>query len=643
VSLNAERYIAEALDSALAQSFTNFEILIVDGGSTDGTLDIVRDREALSDGRLRWVSEPDDGLYEAMNKGLAGAHGEFVVYLGADDHLTPGALDAVAGLLAAQPEVDIVCGATRVLGPHGDWCEPASVLVRRGLPQRAPSRHQSIFVRARRLRAAGGFDTRYAIAADYDAYLRIRDAGARQALIPETLSEFRLGGTSSTSAVATARDYRDIRIAHGANSAVEGVVVWKSVLGVWLHAASKKLQRDRSHSRPVVEGARLRVLVVSLGRRGGVTEYGYLMSKALTQYCDLAAITSAGAENRERWPALHVPHLEVATFTNVPTMLLSSLAFWRFARMRAFAREFRPDVIYYPGGHAWKPILGFILPRSAITVLTVHDPELHTGEDTLSFRLLAAVNRLRVYGYVLLNHSQRQAFIAKHHFPPTSVDVIPLGVFDGFADACAPLTDFDGLNDLAPIRGRFVLFLGRIQRYKGIDILLSAYRATPKHLRMPLVIAGAGEFSHAEKQLLASVGDEGVHVINRWLTDAEVASLVSAARFVVLPYTSATQSGVIPLASAFGIPAIASDTGGIAEQVVDGETGMLFPAGDPQALALALQRASRLSESDYEALSSGARAFAQSNWSWSTLAQRLLDFFATLKAGGPPAASDALD
>jgi len=382
---------------------------------------------------------------------------------------------------------------------------------------------------------------------------------------------------------------------------------------------------DRADSR------RMRVLVVSLGRRGGVTEYGYLMTKALAQQCDVAAITSSGAENRERWEELAIPHLEVKTFSGVISMLISAFAFWRFAQMRKFAREFRPDAIYYPGGHAWKPILGFILPRSAITVLTVHDPELHSGEDTLSFRLLAAVNRLRVYGYVLLNRAQLPAFIAKHHLPPTSVRVIPLGVFDGYTDAVKPLAQWDGLAQLEPLTGRFALFVGRIQRYKGIDTLLAAYSTLPADERIPLVIAGAGEFSAAEKQLLESLPGAEIHVVNRWLSDAELASIVSAARFVVLPYSSATQSGVIPLASVFGVPAIASDTGGLAEQVVDGETGLLFAVGDTVALARDLTRAYAMSEAEYSAMSLRAQEFARDHWSWSELAGQLLDFFDTLR------------
>lgn len=151
----------------------------------------------------------------------------------------------------------------------------------------------------------------------------------------------------------------------------------------------------------------LRVLVVTLGRFGGVTEYGWMMTKALAAHCEVAAVYSASAENRRKWEALDVPRLKIPTFASIPGMLLSFLDFPRFARIWRFARKFEPDIIYYPGGHAFKPVLDMVLPRRARIVLTVHDPQLHEGEDSLLFRLLDSVNRIRVHGYVLLNETQR--------------------------------------------------------------------------------------------------------------------------------------------------------------------------------------------------------------------------------------------
>lgn len=377
---------------------------------------------------------------------------------------------------------------------------------------------------------------------------------------------------------------------------------------------------------------RLRVLVVSLGRRGGVTRYGQLMAEGLENTCEVAAISATTAENRTKWARLGDRHLETVTFSSVGTMLASFFAVGRFLRMRAFAKAFAPDVIYYPGGHAWKPVLDLVLPRAAKVVLTVHDPEPHPGEDTTAARMLAWANRLRVDGYVLLNAAQRDSFIQRHHLDSSRIVTIPLGVFDDLLHAERPLADVPGLERVAAVSGRYLLFVGRIHRYKGLKSLLTAYSTLPTASRLPLVIAGAGTFSDAERSLLASSPRDQVIVVNHWLDDVELASLAAAARFVVLPYVAATQSGVIPLASAFGVPAIASDAGALAEQVVDGRTGWLYPAGDVQALAAALSAAVAMNEEDHDAMARECLQHARSEWAWSLLAQRLHRFFTTLVA-----------
>lgn len=251
VCLNAEEHIAGAIESVLAQTWSDYEYVVVDGGSTDGTVDVIRSYEPRFDGRMRWASEPDGGLYEAMNKGLAVARGEYVEFLGADDRLRPGALEAVANAADVTPPPDIVCGATHVTGPDGSWDDLPRRVLRRGLPARVPASHQSTFTRREVVEAVGGFDVRFRIAADYDLYLRLVRSGRSERLLDDVLSEFRLGGASSRSARATAREYRDVRIAHGANRTVEEFVMLKSTAAASLFALWMRL----FHRAPARSGA----------------------------------------------------------------------------------------------------------------------------------------------------------------------------------------------------------------------------------------------------------------------------------------------------------------------------------------------------------------------------------------------------
>jgi len=234
VCLNPGPYLAEALESVAAQDFSSYELVLIDGGSTDGTLDTIRDLESRFGNRMHWSSESDEGLYDAMNKALGAACGEYVAYLGADDRLAPGALATVERVLQVTDRPEIVAGAVRVFGGARDWIERPRSFAQRRMPKRAPVRHQSMFVSRRALADAGGFDTRFRIAADYDLYLRLVESGAREVLIDDVLSEFRLGGVSSANVVKTAREYRDVRVEHGANPVWQNLVAAKSIAAAWL-------------------------------------------------------------------------------------------------------------------------------------------------------------------------------------------------------------------------------------------------------------------------------------------------------------------------------------------------------------------------------------------------------------------------
>ena len=112
-TFNQGNFIEETILSIIDQDFKNFEIIIIDGGSNDGTLDIVKKYE--SDISF-WISEPDTGQSNAINKGLKKVTGEIVTWLNSDDYYEPGALKSVVKLFEQYPEADIVHGKSRLFG-----------------------------------------------------------------------------------------------------------------------------------------------------------------------------------------------------------------------------------------------------------------------------------------------------------------------------------------------------------------------------------------------------------------------------------------------------------------------------------------------------------------------------------------------
>ncbi|TMQ68829.1 MAG: glycosyltransferase [Candidatus Eisenbacteria bacterium] len=140
------------------------------------------------------------------------------------------------------------------------------------------------------------------------------------------------------------------------------------------------------------------------------------------------------------------------------------------------------------------------------------------------------------------------------------------------------------------VDGEVAVFFGYVRRYKGLDLLLSAW---PRVLeRRPVTLVAAGEFYEdaAPYRALARAAGERVRLLDHYLPDDEVEALFKAADVVVLPYRSATQSGVTHVAYALGVPVIITDVGGLGETVRAEETGLVVPPEDPAALADAVVR-----------------------------------------------------
>ena len=114
-SFNQAKYLEETIDSILSQKYPNLEYIIMDGGSTDGSVEIIK---KYSDHLVHWESNPDGGQYEAIQKGFARSHGEIMAYLNSDDLYFPWTLKAVAEIFTKFPQVDWLMTANIVKTPH---------------------------------------------------------------------------------------------------------------------------------------------------------------------------------------------------------------------------------------------------------------------------------------------------------------------------------------------------------------------------------------------------------------------------------------------------------------------------------------------------------------------------------------------
>lgn len=204
-SFNQAAFIGRTIDSVLAQTGEfDLDYRVIDGGSRDGTLDVLRGYGA----RLAWISEPDRGQIDAINKGLRGTTGDVVGWINSDDTLLPGALARVAAAFAAHPDAEWVHGRCRIIDEHDRT-------MRRwvSLYKHYRCRHHSfdnlmtenyvsqmtVFWRRRVHDEIGYLDPALDLAFDYDLFLRLARRGA-PVYLDDELACFRMYGTSKSGA-----------------------------------------------------------------------------------------------------------------------------------------------------------------------------------------------------------------------------------------------------------------------------------------------------------------------------------------------------------------------------------------------------------------------------------------------------------
>jgi glycosyltransferase involved in cell wall biosynthesis len=186
---NGATTLQKCINSIKAQTFQDFEYLIIDGASSDGTIELIRDN---SDVISFAVSEEDRGLYFAMNKGLKLARGKYVGILNADDTYFPNTLDLVQEAIRKDLTINVIYGAMSY------FSQPDQVhfIHSDELPKRMIF-HPTCFVSSDTYKRIGEFDTKYQVAADYEFIMRCFRAGEQFLGLDKVLASFSEGGTSA--------------------------------------------------------------------------------------------------------------------------------------------------------------------------------------------------------------------------------------------------------------------------------------------------------------------------------------------------------------------------------------------------------------------------------------------------------------
>ena len=222
---NGGKYLEECIRSVLSQNYENFEYIIIDGGSTDGTVDIIK---SYSDKVAYWISEPDQGIYDAWNKGLTIAKGEWISFVGADDLLYPGCIQMYVNHISCHPnrdklefissQIELVeedLTTLRIVGAAWKW---------ESFKVNMTTWHVGCFHSVNLFEKYGAFDSSYKSSGDYELLLRPKN-NLHTSFLNKVTAKMRVGGISSVNLYQAINETYKAKINNGILSPLKGEVL----------------------------------------------------------------------------------------------------------------------------------------------------------------------------------------------------------------------------------------------------------------------------------------------------------------------------------------------------------------------------------------------------------------------------------
>lgn len=355
--------------------------------------------------------------------------------------------------------------------------------------------------------------------------------------------------------------------------------------------------------------------------RGGIAQFNASLFRVLEKQATIRAFTFT-----RQYPDLLFPGQTQLIQPGDPAdpipadRCLDTINPWTWYRTARLIASWNPDVLIMK---FWMPFfgpsLGFVagyLRKRGVRVITILDnviPHERRPGDLSLIRYYLNRNS----AFIAMTETVRADLL---RLQPGATHVVKAHpVYDHFP---SPINRSEARKALnidsdSPV----LLFFGFIRGYKGLDVLLDALAMTNPAIR--LIIAGEvyGTFQSYQDQIDRLGLGSRIHLFNHYIPDSDVSVYFSAADVAVLPYKSATQSGIVQIAYHYQLPVIVTAVGGLTEMVTDGVTGLVIPPNDPAAVAKAIGRFfdNRSGEAMRKEIASRAKEF-----SWSGFADQLM-------------------
>ena len=219
VCFNSEKTIKKTIDSVLKQTLKNFEYILVDGKSTDNTLQIIKSYENEFYERnipYKIISEKDNGIYDAINKGISLCNGKLVGILNSDDWYQKDTLETIYEKYS-KDEADVYHANLNIYSSHNKFIIEKTPNTSKAIYRKMPFFHPTCFIKKEVYNTIGNYSLKYKICSDYDFIIKLIKSNYKIVYINKALVNFRLGGASTTSIDNALQEAHKVRVDNSIN------------------------------------------------------------------------------------------------------------------------------------------------------------------------------------------------------------------------------------------------------------------------------------------------------------------------------------------------------------------------------------------------------------------------------------------